>query len=162
MEAPRIQSQKITPCLWFKDNAEEAVKFYQSVFNDTEVTQISRYGKDAPLPEGTALTISMRLYGQNFLLLNGGPAFTFNEAVSFIINCETQQEIDTFWAKLSDGGQTQQCGWLKDKYGLSWQVVPVALASLLKGDARRAGNVMQALMQMVKIDLPALEKAYNQ
>jgi predicted 3-demethylubiquinone-9 3-methyltransferase (glyoxalase superfamily) len=162
MEKKKIESQKIVPCLWFNDNGEEAANFYTSVFQNSKITKVSRYGKNAPLPEGTALTVAFELEGQSFLALNGGPIFKFTEAVSFVVNCETQKEIDEFWKKLSDGGQEQQCGWLKDKYGLSWQVVPSKLAELLHAkDAEKAGRVMQALMKMHKLDLEVLEKAYN-
>lgn len=162
MEKKKIESQKIAPCLWFNSNAEEAANFYISIFQNSKIGKVSRYGKNAPMPEGTALTVAFELEGQSFLALNGGPMFKFTEAVSFVVNCETQKEIDEFWKKLSAGGQEQQCGWLKDKYGLSWQIVPVQLGKMLEDkDTAKAGRVMQALMKMVKLDLDVLEKAYN-
>lgn len=162
MEKKKIESQKIAPCLWFNDNGEEAANFYVSVFKNSKIKKISRYGKKAPLPEGTALTVAFELEGQSFLALNGGPVFKFTEAISFVVNCETQDEIDEFWKKLSAGGQEQQCGWLKDKYGLSWQVVPAKLGELLQDkDPEKSGRVMQALMKMHKLDLAVLEKAYK-
>jgi predicted 3-demethylubiquinone-9 3-methyltransferase (glyoxalase superfamily) len=162
MEKKKIESQKITPCLWFDNNAEEAVRFYASVFQNSKIEKVSRYGKNAPMPEGTALTVAFQLEGQSFLALNAGPIFKFTEAISFVVNCETQKEIDEFWKKLSAGGQEQQCGWLKDKFGLSWQIVPVQLGEMLQDkDPEKAGRVMQVLMKMVKLDLDALEKAYN-
>jgi predicted 3-demethylubiquinone-9 3-methyltransferase (glyoxalase superfamily) len=162
MEKKKIESQKISPCLWFNDNGEEAANFYVSIFQNSKIGKISRYGKNAPMPEGTALTVAFELEGQSFLALNGGPHFKFTEAVSFVVNCETQKEIDEFWKKLSAGGQEQQCGWLKDKYGLSWQIVPAKLSQLLDGnDPQGAGRVMQALMKMVKLDIDVLEKAYK-
>jgi predicted 3-demethylubiquinone-9 3-methyltransferase (glyoxalase superfamily) len=162
MEKQKIYSQKISPCLWFNDNAEAAADFYVSVFKNSKIKTISRYGKNMPLPEGTVLTVSFLLDGQEFLALNGGPAFTFSEAISFIVKCDTQKEIDEFWKKLSDGGQIQQCGWLKDKFGLSWQIVPAGLEKLLQSkDAERSNRVMKEIMKMVKIDMAVLEKAYN-
>lgn len=162
MEKKKIESQKIAPCLWFNDNGEEAAKFYTSIFNNSKIGNVSRYGKNAPMPEGTALTVAFELEGQSFLALNGGPIFKFTEAVSFVVNCETQKEIDEYWKKLSAGGQEQQCGWLKDKFGLSWQIVPVQLSAMLASkDSEKTGRVMQVLMKMIKLDLEVLEKAYN-
>lgn len=158
----KIVSQKINPCLWFDQNAEEAANYYVSIFKNSKVTKISRYGKNAPLPEGTALTVSFQLEGQNFMALNGGPMFKFTEAVSFVINCDSQKEIDDFWTKLSAGGQEQQCGWLKDKFGLSWQVVPSKLGEMMESkDAAKAGRVMQEILKMRKLDLNVLEEAYQ-
>jgi predicted 3-demethylubiquinone-9 3-methyltransferase (glyoxalase superfamily) len=158
----KIISQKINPCLWFDQNAEEAANFYVSIFKNSSIKKINRYGKNAPMPEGTALVVSFQLDGQTFQALNGGPMFKFSEAVSFVVNCETQQEIDEFWTKLSAGGQEQQCGWLKDKFGLSWQIVPARLGEMMESkDAARAGRVMQKLMKMRKLDLHVLEEAYN-
>lgn len=158
----KISSQKINPCLWFDQNAEEAANFYVSIFKNSSIKKINRYGKNAPMPEGTALVVSFQLDGQIFQALNGGPMFKFSEAVSFVVNCETQQEIDEFWTKLSAGGQEQQCGWLKDKFGLSWQIVPARLGEMMESkDAARAGRVMQKLMNMRKLDLHVLEEAYN-
>lgn len=162
MEKKKIQSQKISTCLWFNNNAEEAVKFYSSVFKNSEVGKATRYGKGAPMPEGTILTIPFNLEGQDFLALNGGAAFTFSEAVSFIINCETQQEIDYFWEKLSEGGQIQQCGWLKDQFGVSWQVTPSKLGEMLQsGDSAKSARVFEAVMKMVKLDMEEIEEAYK-
>jgi len=155
-------TQKINPCLWFDVNAEEAVNFYISIFKNSKIDILTRYGKNAPLPEGTVLTIAFQLDGQHFLALNGGPVYTFSEAISFIVNCDTQEELDYFWSKLSEGGREVQCGWLKDKFGLSWQIVPTRLAELMKsGDNEKSGRVMQALMQMVKIDIAGLQAAFD-
>lgn len=154
--------QKITPCLWFDTNAEEAVKFYTSVFKNSNIGNIARYGKGMPLPEGTVLTIAFQLNGQQFTALNGGPKFKFTEAISFVVNCETQEELDSYWIKLTDGGAEVQCGWLKDKYGMSWQIVPVVLGEMLKDkDPEKSARVMQAVMQMVKLDIEALKQAYK-
>ena len=156
-------TQKINPCLWFDVNAEEAVNFYISIFKNSKIDILTRYGKNAPLPEGTVLTIAFQLDGQHFLALNGGPVYTFSEAISFIVNCDTQEELDYFWSKLSEDGREVQCGWLKDKFGLSWQIVPTRLAELMKsGDTEKSGRVMQALMQMVKIDIAGLQAAFDQ
>ena len=151
-------TQKITPFLWFDNNAEEAANFYVSVFKNSKVGTLTRYGEAGPGPKGSVLTAAFELEGQNFVALNGGPRFRFTEALSFVINCETQDEIDYFWNKLtSDGGQESMCGWLKDKFGLSWQVVPVQLPSLLTGE--KSNQVMQAIMQMKKLDLGELKRA---
>lgn len=151
-------TQKITPFLWFDNNAEEAVNFYVSVFKNSKIGAVTRYGDAGPGPKGSVLTAAFELEGQKFVALNGGPRFKFTEAVSFVINCETQEEIDYFWDKLtSDGGQESMCGWLKDRYGLSWQVVPTEIGSLLTGET--AGQVMQAIMQMKKLDLGILRQA---
>ena len=151
-------TQKITPFLWFDNNAEEAMNFYVSVFNNSKIGTVTRYGDAGPGPKGSVLTAAFELEGQKFVALNGGPRFKFTEAVSFVINCETQEEIDYFWDKLtSDGGQESMCGWLKDKYGLSWQVVPAELPSLLTGE--KSNEVMQAIMQMKKLDLGELKRA---
>jgi predicted 3-demethylubiquinone-9 3-methyltransferase (glyoxalase superfamily) len=163
METITQNTQKINPCLWFNVNAEEVVNFYISVFKNSKIDILTRYGKNAPLPEGTVLTIAFQLDGQHFLALNGGPEFTFSEAISFIINCDNQEELDYFWSKLSEGGREVQCGWLKDQFGLSWQIVPTRLAELMKsGDTEKSGRVMQALMQMVKIDIAGLQAAFDQ
>ncbi len=160
MEA-KITSTKINPCLWFNTNAEEAANFYISIFKNSRIRQISRYGKNAPMPEGTALVVSFELEGQSFQALNGGPQFKFSEAISFVVSCDTQKEIDEFWSKLcADGGQEQQCGWLKDKFGLSWQIVPAKLGEMMNSkDAGKAGRVMQEILKMKKLDLNVLEKA---
>lgn len=156
-------AQKITPFLWFDREAEDAANFYVSLFEDSRIKSVARYGKNGPGPEGSAMTVSFELAGQNFTALNGGPHFRFNEAVSFVVNCLDQKEVDHFWDRLSDGGKESQCGWLKDRYGLSWQIVPVTLPALLKGDDPGAsGRVMKALLQMKKLDIAALENARNQ
>ena len=154
--------QKITPCLWFDTQAEEAARFYVSVFKDSRIGRIARYGEGGPMPKGTVLTVSFRLDGQEFLALNGGPVFKFTEAVSLIVNCRTQKEVDRMWTKLSQGGSEVQCGWLKDKYGLSWQIVPTALAKMIADpDPARSDRVMQAVLRMKKLDLKALNEAYG-
>ncbi len=156
-------AQKITPFLWFDREAEEAASFYVSLFENSRINSVVRYGKAGPGPEGSAMTVSFELAGQQFTALNGGPHFRFNEAVSFVVNCLDQKEVDYFWDKLSEGGKESQCGWLKDRYGVSWQIVPIALSSLLKGDDPAAsGRVMKALLQMKKLDISALENARNQ
>ena len=153
--------KKITPCLWFDSEAEQAVKFYVGIFKNSTIGKITRYGEDGPLPKGSVMTIEFKLDRVEFVALNAGPQFKFTEAISFSVNCEDQAEIDYFWEKLSaDGGSTGRCGWLKDKFGLSWQVNPVFLADLLGDrDAEKARRVMKALMQMDKIDIATLEKA---
>lgn len=158
-----IETPTITPCLWFDTQAEEAVNFYTSVFPGSGISGTTFYGEGAPLPEGTALTVDFYLDGQQFLALNGGPHFKFTEAVSFVVNCETQQEIDEYWNKLlAGGGKEQVCGWLKDKYGLSWQIFPTEVSKMLQDkDKERAGRVMQEVMRMVKPDLDKIRKAYN-
>ena len=154
--------QRITACLWFNRNTEEAVKFYTSVFKKSKRGKASYYGKNAPMPEGTVLTIPFKLEGQDFLALNGGPDFKFTEAISLIINCKTQKEIDYYWEKLSKGGEKVQCGWLKDKFGLSWQVVPTMINKMLTDkNAEKSSRVMQAILRMKKIDIKTLEKAYS-
>jgi predicted 3-demethylubiquinone-9 3-methyltransferase (glyoxalase superfamily) len=152
--------QKITPFLWFDNNLEEAMDFYTSVFKNASTSMVTRYGKDGPGPEGSVMTAMFHLDGQDFMGLNGGPMFKFTEAVSFFVNCDNQEEVDHFWDKLSAGGQTQQCGWLKDKFGLSWQIVPSVLGKLLyHSDAGRSQRVMQAMMKMTKLDIKKLEEA---
>jgi len=154
--------QKITPFLWFDNNAEEAANFYVSIFKNSKVFNIARYGDAGPGPKGTVLTVNFEIDGQKFIALNGGPQFKFTEAVSFVVNCETQEEIDYFWEKLSAGGEKSQCGWLKDKYGLSWQVVPTILGELMGGnDAERSNRVMQAILQMQKLEIEPLKRAYE-
>ena len=151
-------TQKITPFLWFDANAEEAMNFYVSVFKNSKVGSITRYGDAGPGPKGSVLTASFELEGQTFVALNGGPQFKFSEAISFVINCESQEEIDYFWNELtSEGGQESMCGWLKDKFGLSWQVTPAEIPELLTGP--KSNEVMQAVMQMKKLDLHALRRA---
>lgn len=159
--------QKITPFLWFDDQAEEAVNHYLSIFKNSRIGTIARYGKEgaaiAGRPEGSVMTVSFSLDGQEFTALNGGPHFTFSPAISFVVNCQTQQEVDEFWEKLSEGGKKAQCGWVTDKYGLSWQVVPVVLGELLRDkDAEKSKRVMKAMLQMTKIDIKRLMQAYEQ
>ena len=152
--------QKITPFLWFDDNAEEAVQFYTSIFKDSKILETSRYGDAGPGPKGTVMTVKFELNGQAFIALNGGPHFKFTEAISFVVNCETQKEIDEYWAKLTAGGKEVQCGWLTDKYGLSWQIVPTVLGQLMQDkDPEKVKNVTQAFMKMVKMDIEALKRA---
>ena len=155
-------TQQITPFLWFDDNADEAVNFYLSIFKDSRLLDATRYGEAGPGPKGTIMTATFELNGQQFIALNGGPRFKFTEAVSFVVKCETQEEIDYYWDKLLDGGEPQRCGWLKDRFGLSWQIVPAQLSELFGGnDPQRAGRVMQAMMQMVKFDIAKLKQGYD-
>ena len=156
---------KITPFLWFDNNAEEAIKFYTSIFKKSKVLVVTRYGKSGAAasgrPEGSAMTIAFELEGQNFVALNGGPHFKFTEAVSFVVNCKTQAEIDNYWKKLSAGGKESQCGWLKDKFGLSWQIVPDSLGKILGSkDEAKTQRVMEALLKMQKLDIKTLQKAF--
>ncbi len=156
--------QKITPFLWYDNQAEEAMNFYVSIFKNSKVTGVTRYeeegAKASGRPAGSVMTAKFQLDGQDFLALNGGPNFKFTEAVSFVVNCETQEEIDYFWEKLSEGGTEVQCGWLKDKYGLSWQVVPAILGELFQtDDPAKAKRVMHAMLQMKKLDIKALREA---
>ena len=154
--------QKITPFLWFDNQAEEAANFYVSIFKNSEIISIARYGKAGPGPEGGVMTVEFQLDGQKFVALNGGPHFKFTEAISFVMNCETQQEVDVYWEKLSEGGEESMCGWLKDKYGLSWQIVPTILVKLLQDkDPVKAKRVMEAMLQMKKIDIKNLKQAYD-
>ena len=154
--------QKITPFLWFNDNAEEAVNFYISVFGNSRIVSVARYPEGTPGPKGTVMTVAFQLDGQEFVALNGGPHFKFTEAVSFVVNCETQEEVDEFWEKLSEGGEKSRCGWLKDKYGLSWQIVPTALGEMLtENDPEKSKRVMQAVLQMDKLDIETLKRAYQ-
>ena len=153
--------QKITPFLWFDNKAEEAVNFYTSIFKNSKIVNITHYGEVGPGPKGSVMIVVFQLNGQEFIALNGGPAFKFNEAISLVVNCETQGEIDELWEKLSEGGEKVECGWLKDKYGVSWQIVPIVLREMLEdGDAERSQRVMKALLQMKKIDIEGLKKAY--
>jgi predicted 3-demethylubiquinone-9 3-methyltransferase (glyoxalase superfamily) len=152
--------QKITPFLWFDGKAEEAANFYASIFNNSRVVDITRYGEGSPAPKGTVMTARFLLEGQEFVALNGGPHFTFSPAISFVVNCESQQEVDDLWEKLSASGEEGQCGWLKDKFGVSWQIVPTVLVTMLTSpDAARAQRAMTAMMQMKKIDISLLEQA---
>ena len=154
---------KITPFLWFDTQAEEAAEFYVSVFRNSRITGISHYGEAGPGPAGSVLTVSFELDGQEFIGLNGGPEYRFTEAVSFSVDCATQAEVDEYWAKLSEGGEEGPCGWLKDRYGLSWQVVPTVLPQLLSDpDRLKANRVMEAMLQMKKIDIAGLRRAYEE
>ena len=154
---------KITPFLWFDDKAEEAMNLYVSLFKNSKVLNVTRYGKGAPYPEGTAFVVSFQLDGQDVMALNAGPEFKFTEAISMYVNCETQTEVDTLWEKLSEGGEKSRCGWLKDKYGLSWQIVPTALGQLMNDkDPEKAKRVTQAMLQMGKIEIKKLQEAYDQ
>jgi predicted 3-demethylubiquinone-9 3-methyltransferase (glyoxalase superfamily) len=156
-------SQRITPFLWFNGNAEEAIDLYVSLFNDSKILSVTRYGDGGPGPAGQVMTASFQLEGQHFMALNGGPQFPFTEAVSFYVNCETQQEVDDLWDKLiADGGEPSQCGWLKDKFGLSWQIIPSALGRMLSDpNPEKSGRAMQAMLKMQKIDIKTLEKAFE-
>jgi predicted 3-demethylubiquinone-9 3-methyltransferase (glyoxalase superfamily) len=155
--------QKITPFLWFDGQAEEAMNVYVSIFKNSKVVSVTRYGDGGPGPKGTVMTAAFQIEGQGFVALNGGPQFTFSPAISFLVNCQTQQEVDELWDKLSAGGEKQKCGWLKDKYGLSWQIVPTVLSELLQDkNAERSKRVMQAMLQMDKIDIKGLKQAYHQ
>ena len=152
--------QKITPFLWFDNNAEAAVEFYTSVFKDAKVGKVARYTDAGPGPKGSVMTATITLFGQEFILINGGPQFKFTEAISFVVNCDTQQEIDEYWEKLSEGGEKSRCGWLKDKFGLSWQIVPTILGKLMQDqDQERVKRVMQAMLKMDKLDISTLHNA---
>jgi len=154
---------KITPFLWFDTQAEEAANFYISTFKNSKILSIARYGKAGPGPEGSVMTVKFTLDGQEFVALNGGPYFKLNEAISFLVDCKTQEEVDMYWAKLTEGGQEVQCGWLKDKFGLSWQIVPAALGEMMSDpDREKAKRVIQAMLKMKKIDIAALKTAYDQ
>jgi len=160
--------QKITSNLWFDKQAEEAAKFYTSIFKNSRIGRISYYGKEGyeihQMPEGTAMTVEFWLDGQQFLALNGGPVFQFTEAISFVVNCDTQEEVDYYWEKLGKGGdeKAQMCGWLKDKYGLSWQIVPIALSEMMSdADKEKSGRTMNAMLKMKKLDIAALKKAFD-
>ena len=157
--------QKITPFLWFDNKAEEAAKYYISIFKNSKIIDIVHYGESAAEAsgrlKGTVMTVTFDLEGQQFMALNGGPVFKFSPAISFLINCETQEELDDLWEKLSEGGEKEQCGWLKDKFGVSWQIVPNVLSDMLQDkDAKKSERVMEALLQMKKIDIQGLRKAY--
>jgi predicted 3-demethylubiquinone-9 3-methyltransferase (glyoxalase superfamily) len=154
--------QGITTCLWFDTQAEEAANYYTSIFKDAKITKVSYYGEAGPRTAGTVMTVEFQIEGSHFGALNGGPQFTFNEAVSFQLNCESQAEVDELWSKLSDGGEEGPCGWLKDKYGVSWQVTPTALGELLGDpDAERSQRVMKAMLAMKKIEIDELQRAYE-
>jgi predicted 3-demethylubiquinone-9 3-methyltransferase (glyoxalase superfamily) len=154
--------QKIVPFLWFNDQAEEAVKFYISIFRNSKIGSISRYEEEGPGPKGTVMMITFQLEGREFMALNGGPMFSFSPAISLFVNCETQEEVDSFWEKLSEGGEQEQCGWLKDKYGVSWQIVPTALGRMTQDkDPEKRKRVMQAMLKMNKLDIKELKDAYE-
>jgi len=159
--------QKITPFLWFDDNAEEAAKYYTSIFKNSKIVSVSRYGEAASKasgrPKGSVMTVAFELEGQPFVAMNGGPAVTFSPAISLFVNCETQKEIDELWEKLTDGGEEVECGWLKDRYGVSWQIVPSGIVEMISDpDAARSDRVMQAVVKMKKLDMAGLKKAYGQ
>lgn len=155
--------QKITPFLWFNGNAEEAMNFYTSIFHNSKIVRVTSYGEGGPFPKGTVMTGTFQIEGQEFYVLNGGPQFSFSEAISFFVKCETQEEIDNLWEKLSQGGRKSRCGWLKDKFGLSWQIIPSALGKMLGDpDPLKANRVMQAMLQMDKMDIARLRQAFEE
>ena len=155
--------QKIRPFLWFDGKAEEAINFYTSIFKNSKIGSITRYGEKGPGPKGTVISGTFQLDGQEFMALNGGPQFAFSPAISFFVNCETQEEVDELWEKLSEGGKKERCGWLKDKYGVSWQIIPSALGKMLGDkDPEKSQRVMKAMLQMDKIDINGLRLAYEQ
>ncbi len=158
-----MSNNRMTTCLWFDTNGEEAVDFYLSVFKDARKGAVSHYGDAGPMPKGTVMTVGFEINGQSFMALNGGPHFKFTPAISQVVLCDTQEEVDTLWSKLtSNGGQEVQCGWLTDKFGLSWQIVPREFTELMKqGDAKRADNMMKVLMPMKKLDIKTLKAAYD-
>jgi predicted 3-demethylubiquinone-9 3-methyltransferase (glyoxalase superfamily) len=152
--------QKITPCLWFDTQAEQAATFYTSVFRNSRISQVSRYGGAGPGPEGSVMTVTFELDGQQFVALNGGREFTFNEAISLQVSCESQDEVDAFWSSLSEGGEEGPCGWLKDRYGVSWQIIPTRLTELLNDpDPQKSQRAMRAMLDMNKIDIATLQRA---
>lgn len=154
--------QKITPSLWFDGRAEEAMDFYVSIFKNSQIVGITRYGEVGPGAQGTVMTGRFLLDGQDFVALNGGPEFTFSPALSFVVNCETQEEVDEFWERLSEGGEKRQCGWLQDRFGMSWQIVPTVLIRMLNDpDPKRSESVMKAMLQMEKLDITTLKQAYG-
>ena len=155
--------QKITPFLWFDTQAEEAANFYVSIFKNSKIGSIRRYGDAGPGPKGSVMTITFQIEGQDFVALNGGPVFKFTPAISFFVDCQTQEEVDQLWAKLSEGGRTDQCGWLQDKFGVSWQMIPNVLMKLMGDpDPVKAARVMKAMLQMNKIDIQRLQQAYEE
>lgn len=161
------RTQKITPFLWFDNNAEEAMNFYTSIFKNSKIGNISRYGDEAAkvsgMPKGSVMTATFELEGQQFMVINGGPIFKFTEAISLFVNCETQEEVDELWEELTEGGEESRCGWLKDKYGLSWQIIPSTLGQMLNDpDPAKSKRVMHAMLQMSKIDINTLKQAYDQ
>jgi predicted 3-demethylubiquinone-9 3-methyltransferase (glyoxalase superfamily) len=167
LDETKLNIRKITPNLWFDDNAEEAAKFYTSIFKNSRILDITRYGESAAevsgRPKGTVMTMTFELEGQQFTALNGGPIFKFSPAISFSVNCETQEEVDYLWQKLSEGGEEEQCGWLKDKFGVSWQIVPSILAKMIHDkDAKKSERVIKAMLQMKKLDIQGLKKAFEE
>ncbi|MBN1372770.1 MAG: VOC family protein [Anaerolineaceae bacterium] len=153
--------QKIMPCLWFDHQAEEAANFYGSIFEDSKILEVARYGEGGPMPAGTVLTVTFTLQGQEFMALNGGPHFQFSPAISFYVNCESQEEVDRLWERLLDGGVEEQCGWLKDRYGVSWQIVPTVLGEMMNdSDPEKVKRVTAAMLKMVKLDIAGLKRAY--
>jgi predicted 3-demethylubiquinone-9 3-methyltransferase (glyoxalase superfamily) len=162
MKSAQNHTQKIAPFLWFDGNAEEAMNFYTSLFPNSKVESIMRYGEEGPGPEGAVMSGTFLLDGQRFMAINGGPLFTFSPAISFFVNCESQQEVDELWEKLSEGGEKQRCGWLKDKFGVSWQIIPTVLGEMLQDkNAEKSEKVMKAMLQMDKIDIDTLKQAYD-
>lgn len=158
----KFSGQKIAPFLWFDNNAEEAMNFYISVFKNSKVVTVMRYGDAGPGPKGSVMSVAFQLEGQDFMALNGGPVFTFSQAISFFVNCGTQAEVDRLWEKLSDGGEKQPCGWLKDRYGVSWQIIPTVLGEMLQDkDPVKTDRVMKAMLAMGKIEIAGLERAYK-
>jgi predicted 3-demethylubiquinone-9 3-methyltransferase (glyoxalase superfamily) len=158
----REAMQKITPFLWFDSNAEEAANFYTSIFKNSKILNVARYGEAGPGPKGSAMTVTFELEGQQFTALNGGPHYTFSPAISFFVNCETQAEVDDLWERLSAGGKEVQCGWLQDKFGVSWQIIPKALMELMSDkDPAKSQRVFKAMLQMTKIDIAGLKRAYR-
>jgi predicted 3-demethylubiquinone-9 3-methyltransferase (glyoxalase superfamily) len=154
---------KITPFLWFDDNAEEAVDFYVSLYKNSEITSVSRYGEEGPGPAGTVMMMTFTIDGQEFMALNGGPVFTFSSATSFFVHCETQEEVDHLWNNLSAGGEEQDCGWVKDRFGVTWQIVPTILGELMQSqDAKKVQNMVKAMLKMKKLDIQGLKQAYEQ
>jgi predicted 3-demethylubiquinone-9 3-methyltransferase (glyoxalase superfamily) len=155
--------QKITPFLWFDGRAEEAVNFYTAIFPNSKIVSMMRYGEAGPGPKGSVMSATFELQGQEFIALNGGHMFTFSPAISFFVHCETQEEVDKFWEKLAEGGEKQRCGWLRDKFGVSWQIVPTVLGQLLQDkDAEKSKRVMNAMLQMEKLDIAGLKRAHEQ
>jgi len=155
--------QKITPFLWFEDQAEEAMNFYTSIFRNSKILNVARYGEAGPGPAGSVMTATFEIEGQEFTALNGGPQYKFTEAISFVVNCKTQKEVDELWEKLSAGGEEGPCGWLKDRFGVSWQIIPTALGEMLSDpNPSKAQRVMEAMLKMKKIELPVLQQAYAQ
>jgi predicted 3-demethylubiquinone-9 3-methyltransferase (glyoxalase superfamily) len=154
---------KITPFLWFDDNAEEAINFYTSIFKNSKIGRVTRYGDAGPGPKGTVMSATFQLEGQEFMALNGGPHFKFTPAISLFVDCKTQEEVDDLWERLSAGGKTERCGWLTDRFGLSWQIIPAILGQLLQDkDPQKSKRVLQAMLQMNKIDIAGLKQAYEQ